>query len=376
VIDGAVRAGTGVSRRAFVGTAAATVAGTALAGPARATEREEAARHRRPKSPKRADVIVVGAGTAGLVAANKIAAAGRSVLVLEARGRVGGRIKNWRCGMPPACDCGQLLAPHHIKARALAKTLGIGLYPQHAVATGAGNDVVYVEGQRFETPAGGPLGTRAFGPIVSDGGIPLRELDSMAATVPPAAPWEAPRAAEWDAQTVETWKQQNALTPNSRFLIDFLISVAGACDASDISLLHFLAYLARLGDGKHGTDEILDFIFLGDYVHGGLQQMPNLLAKRLGRQVKLKSPARRIVQGHGHVRVESDTFSVIAKQAIVATAPALNALIDFEPALRGLRAQLIERGRLDWHAETCARLPAGVELAYDGLVLDVEVATL
>ena len=28
------------------------------------------------------------------------------------------------------------------------------------------------------------------------------------------------------------------------------------------------------------------------------------------------------------------------------------------------------------HAETCARLPAGVELAYDGLVLDVEVATL
>lgn len=28
------------------------------------------------------------------------------------------------------------------------------------------------------------------------------------------------------------------------------------------------------------------------------------------------------------------------------------------------------------HAETCARLPAGVELAYDGLVLDVEVAAL
>ncbi|HET8836872.1 MAG TPA: FAD-dependent oxidoreductase, partial [Gemmatimonadales bacterium] len=39
-----------------------------------------------------ADVLVVGAGIAGLAAAERLAAAGRRVLVLEGRDRIGGRI--------------------------------------------------------------------------------------------------------------------------------------------------------------------------------------------------------------------------------------------------------------------------------------------
>ena len=44
--------------------------------------------------PGKVDVVVVGAGIAGLVAARDVAAKGRSVLVVESRKRVGGRVLN------------------------------------------------------------------------------------------------------------------------------------------------------------------------------------------------------------------------------------------------------------------------------------------
>ena len=332
-----------LTRRGFAGAAGAGAVGTVLLRGLPGAVGDTDDNKPGGRAPKRADVVVVGAGPAGLAAATKIAAAGRSVVVLEARHRVGGRVKNWRCGMPPACDCGQTIGRAHTRVRALAKELGVGLYPQHAVATGEGNDVVYVGGRRAETPAGGPLGSRALAPLLADARIPFAKLDSMAASVSPTHPWDASHAAEWDAMTMETWKQQNTVSDNARFLVDLLVFGATTAKPSEVSLLHFLAYLSRLGDGKHGTDELLDFIFLGEFAKGGLQQVPDRLAKRLGRRVVLGSPVRRIVQRNGHVRVESDALSVVAKHAIVSTAPSLNALIDFEPGLPGLRAQLLQR---------------------------------
>jgi monoamine oxidase len=345
--DGATGERRRLTRRGFAGAAATGTLGAVVLGRLPGDRGDGAAdasaASRRGNAPKRADVVVVGAGPAGLAAATRIAGAGRSVVVLEARQRVGGRVKNWRCGMPPACDCGQLVAPAHSRIRALAGELGVNLYPQHATATGQGNEVIYVDGQRGETPAGGPLNSRAIAPLVADARVPFTELDSMAATISPESPWNAKRAAEWDAMTVETWKERNTLSVFGRFWIDLLTYVATTAHPSEVSLLHLLAYLSRLGDGRHGTDEVLDFVFRGDLAEGGLEQVPDGLAKRLGRRVVLGAAVRRIVQRNGHARVESDAVSVLAKRVIVATAPSLNALIDFEPGLPGLRAQLAQR---------------------------------
>jgi monoamine oxidase len=332
----------GLTRRRLAAAAGGAIGGSLavapLAGAAAKPPRTGAA-----AVTKRADVVVIGAGPAGLVAATRIAAAGRSVIVLEARNRVGGRVKNWRCGMPPACDCAQFIAPAHTRVHAYAKATGVHIYKRHSVLTGEGNDVLYSNGLRVETPAGGPLNSHAIAPLAADAGVPFKQLDSMAATVPAARPWEADRAAEWDAMTVETWKHQATLSPGGQFWVDLLVWVLAAASPAEVSLLHLLGYLARLGDGKHGTSEWLDFVFRGELALGGLQQVFERLAARLGRRVILDAPVRSIVQKNGRVRVESDRVTVVARRAIVATAPSLNALIDFRPALTEGRAQLAQR---------------------------------
>src|SRR2546423_5146364 len=107
-----------LTRRGFVGGAASGAVGTVVLRGAGATASDAEESRRRGRAPKRADVVVVGAGVAGLVAATKIAAAGRSVIVLEARQRAGGRGKNWGRGGPPprGRGPGSGRAPPRVKA--------------------------------------------------------------------------------------------------------------------------------------------------------------------------------------------------------------------------------------------------------------------
>jgi monoamine oxidase len=111
------------TRRGLLQTGAAVGAAAALPPTAAADDDDRRGRRRR------ADVVVVGAGLAGLSAAHRLAAAGRSAVVLEARDRVGGRTLNRSVGGGEVVEVGgQWIGPTQDRLAALARELGVPTY--------------------------------------------------------------------------------------------------------------------------------------------------------------------------------------------------------------------------------------------------------
>jgi monoamine oxidase len=327
-----------ITRRGLLGTAA----GAAAAGAA--APQASAARTPRRRS---VDAVVVGAGQSGLQAATDLAARGRSVVVLEARNRVGGRTLNHALDGHPGEIVeigGQWVGPTQDVLLERAKELGVATYKTY----NAGDYVYHRNGTNQRYRADGPLG--AVPPDltgVADAFTAIARLDEMALTVPLDAPWKAARAEEWDGQTFETWKRANALTESGRFLLDLVIEAVWAAEPRDVSLLHVLSYIRGAGNEKTaGTLERLINTAGGAQESrfvGGSQRVSLEMAKRLGRRVVLRAPVRRIVQRKGSVEVVSDRGTWKARHVIVTAPPAVSAFIDYEPGLPAQRAQLLQR---------------------------------
>lgn len=330
--------GSRITRRGLIGGAAAGTAMTVMPGAGSAASKQPPARS--------ADVVVIGAGLAGLTAARQVLGAGRSVLVLEARDRVGGRVLSHTLQGGSYSELGGMFTgPTQDHIQALAADLGVALYPTY----NTGNNVfVGGDGRREEFPSDTPLGTAPADPLVApDIALAVAQLDEMATQVDVNEPWSSPHAEEWDRQTLDTWlRAHTSGNPEFMAVASAATEAIFGCEPGELSLLYTVFYLAASGnEDNQGTFERNFNTKDGAQERrfsGGTHLIPQRMAAQLGNRVLLNAPVRRIDQSASGVTVHSDAGVVTAGRAIVAIPPTLAGRIFYEPGLPPLRDQLTQ----------------------------------
>ena len=290
------------------------------------------------------DVVVVGAGPAGLMAARTLVAAGKSVAVLEARDRVGGR--TWSRTIDGAFleIGGQWISPDQTELLGLVEELGLETFQR------------YREGASVHI---GPDGTRRTftGTVFPAGEATVAEMDrlvgllnGLATEIGAAEPWAHPRARELDTVSFHHWLRTQSADEDACNNIGLF--VAGGMltkPAHAFSALQAVLMAASAGSFSNLVDE--DFI-LDRRVVGGMQSVSEAMAAELGEDVVfLDTPVRTIrwaVDGQTYaehvagtpVTVWSDRLTVVAQDVVVAVPPNLYSRISFEPPLPRLQHQM------------------------------------
>ncbi len=277
------------------------------------------------------DVVVVGAGLAGLSTARRLVAGGASVAVLEARDRVGGRTLSRSVGNAVFDLGAQYIGFGHERLRALAREFELRTAPTP------------FKGRKWLDLGSGP---RSYGgaipalPVLSllNLQLVLSRLERLRKQVPAAAPWSAARATELDAHTAESWWNRFAFGAEARAMLRHVTRMSFGAEADEMSLLSLLHYLS-----SHGGLDFLTAFEDGsqqDYFVEGSQPVALRLAAELGERVCLSAPVRRIAQSSDGVVVASDAGEIRARFAAMAIPPLLAGRIEYAPALPAARSHL------------------------------------
>lgn len=281
------------------------------------------------------DVIIVGAGLAGLKAALELKQAGKRVRVLEARDRVGGRSMPGEIAGQTIDLGGQWVGPQQTLLLEQAATLGIKTLPQYT----SGASILSLDGKISTFTSDIPK--LPFLSLMELALLERRWNKEMRSLPNTAEPWLAAKAEQWDSQTLESWILKHVHTRSAREFARTITRAVLCAEPRQVSYLYFLEYLRQ---GKNletliGTEGGAQ----QDKFAGGAWQIPQRMSEQLGDSVLLNAPVQRVEQHHDSITVISNGNTYHARHLIMAIPPVLAAKIQFNQPLPSKRSALLER---------------------------------
>lgn len=271
------------------------------------------------------DVVVVGAGYAGLAAALRLHDACEDFAVVEASDRVGGRtLSETRSSGPTLDHGGQWVGPTQKQLLGLAARFGCATFPTWETGT---HIEIWRGGERVPYTGAAP----DTGPGVGEYTRVTERLDELARTVDTTQPWLTPGFAEWDGQTALTFFRSQTADEDALRRLALAVQGVWCAEPQEISFFHVLFYVAAAGSFR----ELMETAGCAQDSRftTGADGPARAIAALLGPRLRLGERVHAIEQRSGLVRVHTGSTTFEARRAIVALPPGAVRAVGFEPGL-------------------------------------------